>query len=792
MDDNEEVIVKRVGIIIGVLLLAGCSVFISQNFNTLYGEPEVKQRTVSFHSPQADNFLSQVQPILDNRCVVCHACYDAPCQLKLSSPAGIDRGAHKALVYDGTRLTPQSPTRLFQDAQTTQEWRDLGFSPVLNERKPSAEANLHAGVMARLLQQKQTNPLPDVEVLEGFDFNIDRVQTCPTIGEYEEYAQKNPLWGMPYGLPALPKQEYNTLINWLADGAPLANALPISKQEQNKIDEVEHFLNQPSLKSQISARYIYEHLFLSHLYFSELGSDSEPPRFFQLVRSHTPPGESVKPIFTRRPYDDPQTERVYYRLIPIIETIVDKTHMPYEMSHVRLEKWKSWFIDAEYSITELPSYKTDIAANPMTAYHEIPVHSRYRFMLDEAQNTIMSFIKGPVCRGQLALNVINDRFWVFFADPELTLHPDMEQFYRDQAKHMRLPAEVEDTFLPASHWVKYSKRQASYLAEKSTLTNEIFKDGQYLNQDIIWSGDGDNFNATLTVLRHHDSASVAQGLLGTPPKTAWIIDYGILERIHYLLVAGFDVYGNYGHQLITRMYMDFLRMEGESNFIGLLPKGVRESTHNTWYEDKSPELKDFMLRNVDNFTQPTQIPYHTTHYAKELMMILSKSTESIQSTRYQVTDTFLSKEQEDALDHINTFIGEGFQYVPPIVTIMVEQDDDREIFTLFQNSAHKNISSLFNEKGNRKPKNDSLTLVRGVLGSYPESFFKLSPNNIDDFVEKLSRMDSPEDYTRLLNQYGVRRTSSNFWSFSDKLHHWYRTQYPIEFGILDYNRFENQ
>ena len=35
-------------------------------------------------------------------------------------------------------------------------------------------------------------------------------------------------------------------------------------------------------------------------------------------------------------------------------------------------------------------------------------------MLDEAQFTIMGFIKGPVCRGQVALNVIDDHFWVVF------------------------------------------------------------------------------------------------------------------------------------------------------------------------------------------------------------------------------------------------------------------------------------------------------------------------------------------------------------------------------------------
>ncbi len=31
------------------------------------------------------SYLSDVKPILEQRCVVCHSCYNAPCQLKLGS-----------------------------------------------------------------------------------------------------------------------------------------------------------------------------------------------------------------------------------------------------------------------------------------------------------------------------------------------------------------------------------------------------------------------------------------------------------------------------------------------------------------------------------------------------------------------------------------------------------------------------------------------------------------------------------------------------------------------------------
>ena len=101
-----------------VTTFAGCATFAGLNYDQLFGEAQVRDRQVSLTTEHSDFFLGEVKPIIDNRCVVCHACYDAPCQLKMSSVAGIDRGASKELVYQGTRLTAATPSRLFEDAQT--------------------------------------------------------------------------------------------------------------------------------------------------------------------------------------------------------------------------------------------------------------------------------------------------------------------------------------------------------------------------------------------------------------------------------------------------------------------------------------------------------------------------------------------------------------------------------------------------------------------------------------------------------------------------------------------------
>ncbi|MED5389243.1 MAG: fatty acid cis/trans isomerase, partial [Pseudomonadota bacterium] len=78
------------------------------------------------------SYQSDIQPIFDSKCLACHGCYDAPCQLKLEAPEGLDRGASKDKVYNGARTESVPPTRLFLDAGTTSQWREKDFFSVID------------------------------------------------------------------------------------------------------------------------------------------------------------------------------------------------------------------------------------------------------------------------------------------------------------------------------------------------------------------------------------------------------------------------------------------------------------------------------------------------------------------------------------------------------------------------------------------------------------------------------------------------------------------------------------
>ena len=125
-----------------LLLITGCTALITRSeFENLYGPsvPVLREMTraevLKADQEKRLSYYRDIKPILDARCVVCHGCYDAPCQLNLASIDGLDRGASKEVVYDLARLKPANPSRLFTDAVTTDAWRTKGFFPVLNERR---------------------------------------------------------------------------------------------------------------------------------------------------------------------------------------------------------------------------------------------------------------------------------------------------------------------------------------------------------------------------------------------------------------------------------------------------------------------------------------------------------------------------------------------------------------------------------------------------------------------------------------------------------------------------------
>lgn len=776
---------RRVLVVVSLIITIGCASIGSSYWDQRYGSA-VSREVAASPQEATYTYYHHTRPILEQRCVVCHGCYDAPCQLKLESYEGLLRGANPVKVYDGTRVLGASLTRLFEDAQTTAEWRTKGFHPVINERSPTSTANVNAGVMAQQLLMKQEHPLPsDALLSDAFNLELNANHACPSIETQKTYQAKNPLLGMPYGLPGLSQEEHQITLEWLRQGAAMGTPPALPAQVTEDIQRWEALLNGDSLKSQLVNRYIFEHLFLAQIDFPDA-----PGVYFRLVRSSTPPGQPIARISTARPFDDPGVARVYYRFWQDPSSVTAKTHMPYRLDKTREEQWRTWFYSTDYRVTQLPSYNSESASNPFITFAELPIDARYRFMLTEAHFTIMNFIKGPVCRGQVALNVIQDHFWVFFYSPESQDTPEHARFLRENSQHLHLPAGAGNTFLPLSSWRKYSELQKGYLSAKARFISDTLSTTGGLDMNSIWDGDkGTNHNAALTIFRHSDSASVHKGIIGQSPKTAWVIGYPLLERIHYLLVAGFDVYGNVSHQLLSRLYMDFLRIEGEMNFVEFLPPESRQPVFRSWYRNAEADLQTYIDLYLNQAEVPNNLKYYTHLHQEELYLKFKMHLGLAGHSPHNLNTAKLPPRKLALYQKLQNTSGTAISFLPQTTLIELRGVG---LFTLVHNSAYSNLSSLFGEEKRRLPAEDNLTLVRGVIGAYPNSFLRIQPHELEEFTDLLQQIRSEADYRALKDRFGIRRTHPEFWAFSDRIHQLYKTAYPDEAAILDYNRLENR
>jgi hypothetical protein len=144
------------------------------------------------------------------------------------------------------------------------------------------------------------------------------------------------------------------------------------------------------------------------------------------------------------------------------------------------------------------------------------------------------------------------------------------------------------------------------------------------------------------------------------------------------------------------------------------------------------------------------------------------------------------------LERLNNLVDKPATTLPENAMLQVKTRSGNEFFTLLRNTAYASMSAVFDEKKNRLPDEDTLSVLPGFIGAYPNVYFVIDKNRLNDFVEKVSNLETESDYAQLVDFYGIRRTNRDFWAHSDDFLAGYRKLSPVTFGILDYNRYENR
>jgi Fatty acid cis/trans isomerase (CTI) len=275
-------------------------------------------------------------------------------------------------------------------------------------------------------------------------------------------------------------------------------------------------------------------------------------------------------------------------------------------------------------------------------------------------------------------------------------------------------------------------------------------------------------------------------------------------------VAGFNVYGTAGHQLATRTYMDFLRMEAEINFLTFMPEEQRLPLFRYWYRgtDKAEKLEEFLAQQSNGAPRVPNLPYRTQDVKKEFFVFAHRHLGNAQpyidtlNLCREFPDICASLKQdptthaiEEALRPISDIGGKITEVFPNVTFVRVIVDNTVEhdrVYTFVRNRAYLNNTELVPSEKLRVKDEDSIDVLNGFVGAYPNFFIVLRLEDLDDFVNEYLAVTNFADYDRLLEKYGVRRSNPWFWQYADWFYDKYRHEDPVYAGVFDLNRYQNR
>ena len=752
-------------------------------------------------SPRSEHhvpsYTDDIQPLFNKRCIACHGCLGSPCNLKLSSFRGLERGGYGKNPYSA-HLGNYARTGM-NVVQTTAEWHDRGFYPVLS-RGGSRTENISRSMLTQMIEAGAKHNTPGFSRKELMPLYKKRYEhTCPATPEaLAAHIEENPAIGMPFGLPALDAKDVDTLRAWIAGDAP--GPTDAQRREANMVADPtivrawEDFFNANDKRSALVSRYIFDHMFLATIVLEE-----SPGDYFRLVRSKTPPGDPgqnpparVEIIDTPFPYTNPfkyaGVERFYYRLQKITEPIVQKNHFVWGLDKRHIEHLQKLFLDRDWGNSAKLDGPEDAAwdlGNPFKVYQAIPVEARYGFLLENSELIVSGITYGPVCLGQTATYAVKDQFWVFFVDPK----------YDVSVRDPKLGLETWETFMDRSLFGNDTYEEA-YAAALKKLRPKGY------TIDAIWNGDKKDPNAWLTVLRHESNVSVMKGRQGGIPRTLWLMDYSGFERIYYDTVANFQYWSGDIPKLETLVFFNYLRQEFEDNFLLLLPESDREQFRNEWTQGLGQVA--LALEPFAGGDQPTQVE---TSARAPMLSLIEDIQDHVGETVSGPRDLLNPHKKpkvylDDPIKSYDDWVATASlltqtrtykfpRFLPSVILLRLKNPEGHaRVYSLVANRVYETQDTILFQNGQELPHLYTMSIYPTIIGGFPNYFLEMELEQSAEFLRGLRNVQTLQDWNRLRDRYGVLRNSPRFWPTYDWFTAWNKKHRGIYAGYLDLSYYD--
>jgi hypothetical protein len=108
------------------------------------------------------------------------------------------------------------------------------------------------------------------------------------------------------------------------------------------------------------------------------------------------------------------------------------------------------------------------------------------------------------------------------------------------------------------------------------------------------------------------------------------------------------------------------------------------------------------------------------------------------------------------------------------------------------NRSYLNVTALVPKEKSRMKNEDSIDVLNGFVGAYPNFFLVVRLEDLKNFVNEYLDIDSYEAYDALIEKYGIRRSNPRFWQYADWFLDKNRHDNPVYAGVFDLDRYQNR
>jgi len=740
----------------------------------------------SSYLKESDIYLSQVQPIFDRRCAVCHSCFESACQLKLTSADMLIRGANSHLPTGGLlKAAPRTDLMV-----TLEQQRRGGFYSV-------TEGNSNSILVNVLLAGNDKSNLP----VEKYVKPEDRMCVTSVDAFQKLDLQKQKSLGMPYYMAALSSSELKILMAWASSGSKTPSESTMQRLAQPKQPAVilawENFFNNREWKARWTARYLYEHLFTAHFYFEQ-----SPGEFYELVRSKTSAPEKIDEITTQRPFDMPWMlqHNFYYRLRKVQSTIVDKQHFVYKINKDTMLELKNLFWFSNWNGTPESNPFNFADKNPFVAFEHIPAQARYRWMLKNAKMLLDMDMRSDNCHGNGAAGPLRDNFLFMFVKPE----SDVSVRYLDFFKHANQYLQMANTvFSNLMLNVSFKSNQEKYSQIKQKYQKALFPNGFTFND--IWDGENGTQMPFFTIMRHEENVSVHEGPWGPRPRVSLLLDYVSFERLYYNCVGLSTLFDNINDKIGTVLYLRDMGREAEEQLLSFIPEELREKVRAEWIQGEGRkhmyDASKFSLKfnrnllNISEFKIDSNDPYGSL--MDYLLLKSGRFSKRVIGTNYyptsQDTPQYAKLKALSIAMSKEEVKGEGNRATHfPNISYLIVKGENQSInyYTIIANRFYEYVNYLKLEEPTglnfgRIPKKDTMNIFPEVIANYPMKIYIVDETNLDKMISDMKSVKNRSDYVAFDKIYGLQKLNSNFWNIIDHLQTYYIRKDIINNGSLD-------